>query len=217
MLNFSDPTKDEKWIVKILIGGLLTLVPILNIITGFFATGYLVQNMYKGTQNEEGLPEWSGNWGKHFLLGIKYTIMMFIYMLIPIIISIIGGVGAVTTMSLAENGIAAILSLGGIVFLSFILALAIGFITPMAVTHSIVQGTFGSAFHFSAIFNKIKAVFGQYLITYLSQIVIGVLTVIILGMIPLIGWILIPFASFYLMAAYSKMYGNLYTDSKDQK
>lgn len=67
---------------RLLIGGLLSFVPILN----FFAFGYLYRfaNEFRRTGKLE-LPEWS-DWGALFAEGVYFVVIAFIYFWIPVLI-----------------------------------------------------------------------------------------------------------------------------------
>ncbi len=70
--------RDPNWIVKILLGSVLAMVPILN----FAATGYgfdVIRNVYNG--QETPLPEWGDGFGDKWVRGLIGTVIAFIYML----------------------------------------------------------------------------------------------------------------------------------------
>jgi len=66
---------DESWITKILIGGILGIIPIVN----FAVIGYMVEALRNVAQEmERPLPEWSG-FGEKFVKGLMVLIIGFIY------------------------------------------------------------------------------------------------------------------------------------------
>ena len=74
--------QDPAWLAKVLIGSLISLVPILN----FAALGYaldVLRNVYNGV--ETPLPEWGENFGDHFVRGLLAVVIQFIYAL-PIVV-----------------------------------------------------------------------------------------------------------------------------------
>lgn len=80
--------------VKVLVGGLLSFVPVIN----FFAFGYLLR-LSKGVRKSGrvGLPEWS-DWTELFLDGLKFAVVWLTYWLLPILLAsaisaLIGAVG----------------------------------------------------------------------------------------------------------------------------
>lgn len=88
---FTYVTEDPNWIMKILIGGLVGLVPIVN----FAALGYMVTTLKNVADGQpQPLPEWS-NFGDHFMKGLYVFVGYLIYFAPAIIIyccvSILGG------------------------------------------------------------------------------------------------------------------------------
>ncbi len=78
---FSYVFDDEHWISKVLIGGLLIWIPIVN----FAVFGYMIkiaQNVAQG--NPHPLPEW-GEFGDHFMRGF-YVFVIYLVYLLPIFI-----------------------------------------------------------------------------------------------------------------------------------
>jgi len=102
--GFSYVRQDPNWLVKTVLGSVISLVPILN----FAATGYamdVLRNIHNG--QETPLPEWGENFGDRLVRGFIGTIIQFIYAL-PIVLlgcglAIVTSVGA---SSLGENGAA---------------------------------------------------------------------------------------------------------------
>lgn len=75
------PFKDPNWIVKILIGTVVSLIPIVN----FIGFGYVIRTIRQvSAGNESTLPEWD-DWGNDFIRGLYMVIAYFIYTL-PIMI-----------------------------------------------------------------------------------------------------------------------------------
>lgn len=123
------PTLDPQWIVKVLIGTLISLVPILN----FVSVGYsldVTRNVHNG--QETPLPEWN-DFGGQFIRGLLAVVIQLIWSLpllvlvCPFIFTIIGSVDA-DTGQLTSTGGAAIACLpiliivGALVLAPFIMA-----------------------------------------------------------------------------------------------
>lgn len=74
---FGYPMKDQNWIVKLLIGAVVSLIPLVNLIgTGFQLRA--TREVLRG--NENTLPEWD-DWGGDFVRGLVVAIFSFIYFL----------------------------------------------------------------------------------------------------------------------------------------
>lgn len=90
--------------LKVLVGGLLSFVPVVN----FFAFGYLLrlsQNVRRS--GRLALPEWD-NWSGLFIDGLKFTVVWVAYWLLPILLAwamslVIGmiGLGALSYLLLS--------------------------------------------------------------------------------------------------------------------
>jgi hypothetical protein len=152
---------DESWITKILIGGILGIIPIVN----FAVLGYMVETLRNVAQGlERPLPEWSEFGGK-FVKGLMMLIIIFIYT-IPIwlimgclwvaIFAVGGGEGT-------KEGIITLLSTG-VGCLSALYGLIIGVLSPAILIKYAVTGELGSAFRFGELFGLITGNLGNYII-----------------------------------------------------
>lgn len=85
--------------VKVLVGGLLSFIPVIN----FFAFGYLLRLSHGVWKSGRvGLPEW-GDWTVLFMDGLKFAVVWFAYWLLPILLAsaISGLFGAIGLGALA--------------------------------------------------------------------------------------------------------------------
>lgn len=79
---FSFMFEDERWVSKVLIGGLLIFIPFIN----FAVLGYTIkvaQNVAQGSQRP--LPEW-GEFGGHFMRGLHWVAIAIVYSLPAILL-----------------------------------------------------------------------------------------------------------------------------------
>lgn len=123
------PTLDPQWIVKVLIGTLISLVPILN----FVSVGYsldVTRNVNNG--QETPLPEWN-DFGGQFIRGLLAVIIQFIWSLpllvlvCPFIFTIIGSIDVETNQLTGAGGAAIaclpiLIIVGALVLSPFIMA-----------------------------------------------------------------------------------------------
>ena len=75
---FSYVFDDERWVTKVLLGGLITIVPILN----FAAFGYMLKtarNVAYG--NPQPLPEWNDDFGDTFMRGLYAFVINLVYLI----------------------------------------------------------------------------------------------------------------------------------------
>jgi hypothetical protein len=159
--NIKYPTTDSEWIKKILIGGILLIIPIINFIIG----GYYIKTLRGSIEGKPGLPEWD-DWGDLFVKGLMVAIIGFIYSLIPLIVLFvsIGGVitAAISSGDFSAASISAIV--GGSLF-SVVLMLIVCLVLPMALSIYAKEDSIGAAFRIGEILSRIKSVPGDYIIT----------------------------------------------------
>ncbi|MBN1635834.1 MAG: DUF4013 domain-containing protein [Deltaproteobacteria bacterium] len=175
---FKAPIQDQSWKTKVLIGGLINIIPIVNFISMGYSLAYLRELFLSDTKE---LPVWK-NWGELFLIGLKAFVISLVYLLGVIVLAILSPI---------------LLGLvGGI--LAVLLFLAVLFLLPVALVR-FVQDDYrmGVAFDIGQVYEMAKARFNDYFIAYIVIIGAAVLIALV-SSIPLLGWIIAIFASFYL-------------------
>lgn len=216
-------SEDERWVGKLGIGVLISLVSVL-VLPVFLLYGYAIgitRNVMHG--EERPLPEWEdiGTLFKDglsiFAASIVYTLPFWLLACIAFASTIgFGGLGEATQIS--EDAIAAgILATWGLVAcLTLVFALAFFFISPAIVIQYVREGDLASCFRFSEVLAIVRDNFGDILIagltpfaaSFVFSLVFGVLSII-----PCLGWI----ASFvlgvaigpYLTAVTGHLYGQI--------
>ena len=204
------PMNDKDWIMKIIIGGVLSIIPIVN----FIASGFQLKVMKNAINKTPGMPEWKG-FTDFFVKGLIIFVIALIYMIVPLII--FGAIAGFSTLSYAmgdlTNPYAIVMTILPALFIGGILLLIIGFILPMAIAMYAKSDNFSDAFKFSEILNRIKSIFGEYLVSYIVIVIFGIILGLIM-LIPIIGWIIGFFGTFYLGVVALNMFGELYLKSK---
>lgn len=208
--NIKYPTTDSEWIKKILIGGILLLVPILN----FVCTGYYLKVIKGSIEGRNNMPEWD-DWGDLFMKGFFVLIISLAYSIIPIIlISIIILIISSSGFALAglfeseSMGIFAILFIFIGSLIGFIILFVVNLMYPMSLAMFANEWSFGDAFKIREIISRIKSVFVEYVIAIIV-IYILILLVSIVVWIPIIGWA----ALFYVMVVSGKIFGKAFANS----
>jgi len=95
--SFTYVFEDPNWIMKVLIGGIVSIIPIVN----FAAIGYMLTTLKNVADGQaQPLPEW-GNFGDYFMKGLYAFIGILVYFLPMILIwccmfavGFAGGIGA---------------------------------------------------------------------------------------------------------------------------
>jgi len=194
---FQAPMTDQTWGNKIVIGGLVNIVPIVN----FIAIGYGL-TYFAGLWNEKNhkLPEWR-DWGGLFIIGLKAFVIMLVYML---------GVIIFGALSAILGGF-----LGGL--LAFIIFLAVMFLLPIALLRFVQEGyNMAPAFAFQEIYAMGRAKMDEYMLVY--AIIVGLsLVIAAISRIPLLGWVLGSFAFFYLSLCFYNLMTMVFSEPKDSE
>lgn len=202
------PGNDNEWIKKILIGGLLMLIPIIN----FIALGYYIKTLRRGIDGESALPEWD-DWGDLFIKGLIVVIVVFIYMLIPLAVLFlsIGGaaISSVTSGDITPASIGAIIG-GSLIFL--LLLLIVFLLLPMALSMYAKEDSIGAALRLGEILSRIRSIIGEYIIALIVLLAL-MLIVSFISLVPFIGWVVVIFAEFYVGLVAAHMFGNIYATS----
>jgi len=171
---FSFMFEDPDWVKKVLLGGVISLVPILN----FAATGYSLEVTRRVIHNEpRPLPEWDDIGGK-LVKGLLYTVIAFVYAL-PILLlvclmqgglAVLGGAASSSSRSSdAAGGAAAIIS---ICFscLMLIYGIFMGIVLPAAIGNYAAKDQFGAAFRFGDIVSLVQKNISVYLMVLVIEI-----------------------------------------------
>ena len=215
--SFTYIMEDPNWIMKILIGGLVSLVPIVN----FAALGYMVTVLKNVADGQpQPLPEW-GNFGEYFMKGLYVLVGALVYiapililyccmMVIPIVL---GGAGSAagrdTGSALAGVGSIISMCLGCLMFL-FALAMAVMF--PAALTRYAVTNTLSVFWDFRGNFDLISKNLGNY--------IMEILIVWVAGFVASFGIILcvigVIFTSFWSQLVGAHVYAQFWRASQGQ-
>jgi len=168
--------QDERWLSKVLIGGLFQLLSIL-LIGIFFIFGYcaqLARNVIAGIPKP--LPDWD-RLGDYFADGVKLFIVMLLYA-IPfamIVAAVMIPAGIFSAISdHGHNDLAELMSGTLFSFVSCLivpLSLALSFWVPAALVYVVVEDRIGAAFEFARIYHYIKNNFVNYLLAFVVYLV----------------------------------------------
>lgn len=200
MKSIGFPTNDNDWVKKVLIGGILLIIPIIH----FVCTGYYLKAIKGGIEGRNNMPEWK-EWGDLFIKGIMLLIIAFVYYIIPVMmISIIMFIPGLFESMMIFN---TFFMLAGSL-ISFIILILASLMFPMSLAMFANEGSFGDAFKINEIISRINSVFLDYLI---AIIVVNILFLLVLmvAWIPILGWV----AIFYVMAVAGNIYGEVFANS----
>ena len=192
--SFTYVYQDAKWISKLLIGALVSIVPILN----FAFVGYMTEIIRRVSRDDpEPLPSWD-DFGKKFVDGLLLALAGLVYS-IPLILLSIPMIPVFMAASSGDSDavMAAMTGLG--IVLGCLVALYGLFLTvfyPAVQINFSRKGSFGSCFEIGKIIKVATGNFGNYLLAWLMYLVfalvigtVGGILSGIFGLIPCIGWI----------------------------
>ncbi|MFH2011470.1 MAG: DUF4013 domain-containing protein [Pseudomonadota bacterium] len=190
------PFNDEQWLQKLIVGGVLNIIPIIN----FISIGYAYQIFKSSLKKEEAtMPEWK-NWGDLFIQGLVIAVICLCYSFVPILVTSLG-------ISLITKGWLASFLGALLIIIGFAVGLVITFFLPMAiVSYALGEEQIGDAFKIGFILDKVKEILDSYLISYIVGIGAFVLISLVL-FIPLLKYIIFPIALFYVYLSLSVLFG----------
>lgn len=214
--SFGFMFKDENWITRILIGGLLGLVPILN----FVIYGYMLEVIKNVSEDRElPLPTWEDFGGK-FMKGLMVVIAGFIYSL-PLIVlwiiyfvvmMVVGGTASSSgEMSDAGGGAFAICTIA-FYCIAFIYSIIVYmFLMYPGLMRYADSGEFGTFFKFGENFRLATANLGQYIVMLLVMLVAALAAAIVGSIACGIGVI---FTSFWTLLVSGHLFGQYWKQNK---
>jgi hypothetical protein len=206
--------EDERWGVKVLIGGLLSLVPIVR----FFVGGYMIEvarNIALGAA--DGLPEWE-DWGQKFMRGVLSWLIDLVYHLPTILMGICLGMAlAITGEGDNGNGLGALFSICLGLPMS-LYGLVVALWLPAARLRYAVTDNVADAFQFRKIFRFISANLGNYALAIAAIIVVAVAVVlvgiVVAGVTCGLGILLFPFIGFVRYVVMAHLIGQVYREAQ---
>lgn len=184
---FRFPFKDKKWLIKLLIGGFLMWIPVVN----FVVFGYLLKVLGDAKDKKEAtLPEWT-DWAGLFQEGFMVFIIGLCYSLVLLVISILGHIPLIGCL---------------IIPLQIAAGFLLGPVIAVALCFYLERKELGAAFDFKGIFEKFKLNITDYLIITL---IVGALSAV-----SIVTLFLTVFIWFYLYIVGFRLYGEAFSAGK---
>jgi hypothetical protein len=168
---FSFVFEDPKWITKMLIGGLVSLVPILN----FAVFGYLLKTAENVAKDHpQPLPEW-GEFGDHFMRGLHAFVISIVYAIPIIVIYVlmitVSFAGAAAADSSEGAGAMAGFAALCLMPILIIVAIVTGFAVYAAFARYIANNnSLSAALQFGPVLASLRSNFTTWLVLYLVAI-----------------------------------------------
>jgi uncharacterized RDD family membrane protein YckC len=211
--SFSYVTEDENWVTKILLGGLISLIPFVG---QFYLAGYALEalkNIIAG--REVPLPEVTEDFGGKLIRGLLLSVITFIYFLPITLISTCSGVASSVFTNMAQNSDtanAALTTWGACLgCISLVYGILVALILPFVWSKYAETDQFGDAFKLSEIFELLKNNIGEAIIVVL----VSALAAIIAGIVGFVACIVgLIFTLFYAELVTVFLYGSLYRTAR---
>lgn len=212
---FSYITEDQEWAKKLLIAGLIFLIPILGSIIVLGWMMEIVRRVIAGEPNP--LPGWE-NFSDYITKGFQAFVVSLAYTLPIIIISTCFQLVVPFMAEVGSGGgdsgdaIAAVLMVVSLCLscFMFIYSIFINLALPAAYGNLVATGELAAAFRFNEVYGLVRAAVGPYLLVIVGGVAAGLIAM--LGFLAcFIGLIFTyPFA----MAVMGHLYGQAYNAAK---
>jgi uncharacterized protein DUF4013 len=172
---FSYVFEDERWISKILLGGVFIFIPIVN----FAVFGYtlkLAQNVAQG--NPRPLPEW-GEFGDHFMRGLYWIVIQLVYLLPALLLygvfaCVLVGIGSAAS-DRSSDGAGALGALSACLLpVIFVVAIAGAVLAYAGIARFAATNSLSEAFKFAEVIALVRNNLGDWLMLLLVAILSGV-------------------------------------------
>ena len=194
---------DEDWLRKVLINGLIGLIPVVGQI---YLVGWCLEVARQVALDQYTvLPEM--DFGLYlrrgfqiFVAGLVYSLPVWILVLPMVLIPILGA-----TMTIDEDTLAAFMGISSLCCSGLIIVYAIflGLIMQVVYAHVAVEDSLKAAFEFAEIFRLFKAAIGPWLLAFVGVMIAGFAA-------SLIGSIACGIGIVFTMAIYFPVMGHLY-------
>jgi uncharacterized membrane protein len=211
--SFTFITEDEDWLKKILIGGLISLIPFVG---QFYLMGYVLETLRNVLHGREiPLPDATEDFGDKLLKGLLLAVITFIYFLPITLISGCSGIASSVFADTLQESDAAntIVAAWGGCFgcLSIVYGILVGLLLPYVWSKYAETGQFGDAFKLGDLFKLLRSNIGPtivvMLVSWLASAVAGIAGTIacVIGLV---------FTMFYAQLVTAFLYGSLYRQAK---
>jgi Protein of unknown function (DUF4013) len=182
--SFTYMLKQDGFITKLLIGGVLMFIPILG---WALVAGYALRTMRAVSDGDSTLPEWT-DWGDLFIKGLLMWVVSLVFNVPGLILGRLGAVGSL---------------------LSALWSIVVLVVLPAALLRFATRDNFAAAFEFSAIIDFIKANSSNYILA----IILGVVASIIAAFGVILVVIGLAFTYFWAAMVWSHLMGSVYRAS----
>jgi hypothetical protein len=215
--SFTFMFEDESWITKVLLGGVLGIVPILN----FVVYGYQLEVIRNVAQDQElPLPEWGDDFGGKFVRGLMVFIASLIYSLplivvwvaMAIVLAIAGGSADASGDAQGAAGAFVGICTFAVYCVAIIYSIiAFGFLFVPGLMRYAEEGEFGAFFRFGENWRVATSNLGSYIVMLLIIIVASIVAQIVGTIACVIGLL---FTVFWYVLVTGHLFGQYWKDNE---
>ena len=181
------PFEDQNWISKLLIGGLVNIVPILN----FAGFGYAIDHLKNVSRGQDvPLPTWD-DLGAKFGTGLKLVVVNFVFALPMIALTCVAGIIPALGAGASDGGndtfMAALLGTSTILIcLVGLYSLVLALLAPAIYIQLARTDNIGACFRFGELWAIANRNLGDYIVSIVVLIAAGIVISIVIGVINII-------------------------------
>jgi hypothetical protein len=202
-------TEDKDWPTKILLAGLISLIPFIG---QFYLMGYVLEALRNVLDDRPApLPDATQDFGQKLLKGLLLSVIVFIYFLPLTIVGACIGTGGAIFPSIIEDADAAnsVLTVWASCFgcLSLLYGILAGLLMPYVWSRFADTGQFGEAFKLAALFGMLKNNLGPTIVVLLITWLVSMAAVLVGLILCVVGLI---FTMFYAQLVTAFLYASLY-------
>ena len=215
---FTFISEDEKWLNKLGMGVLMTLLSFL-VLPAFILSGYSIEIARRVMQGDERpLPEWT-DYGKYLVDGLMVAVAGFVYALPAIILMVVGGITGGLLSAIGDGDVGAALGGGAaliFILIAFVYLIAMMFLLPAVTIQFIRHGNIGACLNFREVIAITRSQIGNIIVAVISLIAAGMVInfgAALLNVIPCLGtiaWAIIMLAvTPYLQYVSGHLFGQI--------
>lgn len=180
------PLNDEKVAGKVLVGGVLWLIPVVNLV----CLGFLAEVMRRTARGNPGLPEWQ-DWADMLWDGLFVLLITLCYLGPPVAVSVV-----VRDLPLAF-------------IMTILMTLAVALLVPMAVVRYVVTDRLTAALSLREVLRDIRAASPVYSVGCIMAL--GLYVVVgLFGLVPYVGVFIWAIGGFYASIVLAVLFGEIY-------
>lgn len=191
---------------RLILGAVLGVIPVVNLLS----LGYAAEVMERGVRGQSDLPSWSDP-GAKLARGLGWVLVILAYLALPVTVTTFSGLWGAVAATTSVSGLNpfALAGLGGSLGWAVGLAMALGFVLPMALAHYAATGDVTAAFQFRTLARYITRNFASYLGAYAFAVAL-LFAVSLLARLPAVGLPLVVLGAFYSTVLLAAVFGGVY-------